>query len=161
MLTDEQFDKIVSKMAYLCARREYCCGDILRKLRRMEGVEEQDAAKVIAKLVEMKYIDDARYALAYARDKADLAGWGRTKIAYALRGKGVEAAVIDAVLQEVGGEKAHAKMDSVIRTKWKALKEEDVRVKMQKVLRFALGRGYGYDEALEAVKALAKNEIEK
>ncbi len=155
-MNGEQFDKIVSKMAYLCARREYCSGDILRKLQRMEGVDAQDAAKVIARLVELKYIDDARYAAAYARDKADLAGWGRTKIAYMLRGKGVDRAVIDAVLQDVCGAKAQERMRTVIVAKWHSLKEEDVRVKTQKVLRFAVGRGYSYEQVQEVLQELQR-----
>ncbi len=141
-------------MAYLCARREYCSGDILRKLQRIEGVGEEDAAAVIAKLVEHKYLDDARYAAAYARDKADLAGWGRTKIAYMLRGKGVGAAAIDAALQQVVGQKAQARMQDVVSAKWHSLKDEDVRVKMQKTLRFAIGRGYGYDEVMQVLEKL-------
>ncbi len=147
-------EKIVAKLAYLCSRREYCSSDIMKKLRRMEDVSEEDAAKVLARLCEERYVDDLRYARAFARDKSAIAGWGTTKIAYTLRSKGIDPQTVKEALEEMDDERALRRMEAVIAQKWKALKDEDVRMKVNKVLRFAAGRGYGYEEVMRVIDML-------
>ncbi len=147
-------EKIVAKLAYLCSRREYCSSDILKKLRKMEGVSEEDAAKVLAHLCEERYVDDLRYARAFVRDKSAIAGWGAAKIAYTLRNKGIAPQTVKEALEEMDDERASRRMLAVIAQKWKSLKDEDVRVKTAKVLRFAAGRGYGYEEAMSVIDVL-------
>ncbi len=145
-------------MAYLCSRREYCSSDILRKLRKMEDVSEEVAAKVLARLCEERYVDDLRYARAFVRDKSAIAGWGATKIAYTLRSKGIDPQTVKQALEEMDDERALRKMEAVIAQKWRALKDEDERARTAKVLRFAAGRGYGYEEVMTVIDTLRGND---
>jgi regulatory protein len=56
---------------------------------------------VIARLRELNYLDDARYALEYARHHAQARRQGRFRIARELRGRGVPDVHIDAALATV------------------------------------------------------------
>lgn len=67
------------RMAALCARAEHCEHEISDKLYRM-GLSSEDTHKVIAYLKENRFIDNARYARSFARDKVRFSGWGRNKI---------------------------------------------------------------------------------
>ena len=69
----------LGRMQALCSRREYCASDIRRKLLRLRDhpMLPEEAEQIIAALVKEKYLDDARYAGAFARDKAALTAWGR------------------------------------------------------------------------------------
>jgi len=58
--------------------REVCTFDARQKLQRME-IEGEEADVIIASLTKDKFIDDARYASAFVRDKSRLAGWGSAK----------------------------------------------------------------------------------
>ncbi len=50
------------KLAALCARSEHCQQEMLDKMRQW-GVSDEDQAKVMARLIKEKYVDDERFAL--------------------------------------------------------------------------------------------------
>lgn len=147
-------EKALDKMRRLCSRREYCVSDIRTKLmKELEG----DAQKVeiaLNKLKEERYVDDLRYATAYARDKAAISGWGATKIRYMLSAKGVSKEVVSEALNEVDETKASSRLEKLLENKYKSLKD-DPQWKI-KLLRFALGRGYSYDEVNDQIRRFAQ-----
>ena len=145
-------DKLLSSLQALCARKEYCSADIYKKaLKGLEG-DEEAAAAMVALLVKDQFVDDLRYATAFARDKACLDGWGPVKIAFQLRGKGIDASTVDKALGEVDADKADARMRAVLEAKARTLKgDSELRLKL---LKFGLQRGYEYDRLNPAVKAL-------
>ena len=134
----------MDKMRRLCSRREYCVSDIRAKLMKELDGDVQKVETAINKLKDEKYVDDLRYATAYARDKASISGWGATKIRYMLSAKGVAKDVISEALNEVDEVKASTRLEKLLENKYKSLKD-DPQWKI-KLLRFALGRGYSYDE---------------
>ena len=142
----------------LCSRSEKSTGDALR-LMRTWGVPEAEQRGVLDKLITDRYIDNRRYAEAYTREKSQLAGWGERKIAMQLRLKGVERETISAVLAELMAddsmtERLHEKLSKKLRTV-KAANDYELRGKL---LRYALGLGYDYDMAAEAVERVAKQK---
>ena len=142
----------------LCSRSEKSTGDALR-LMRTWGVPVAEQRGVLNKLIADRYIDNRRYAEAYTREKSQLAGWGERKIAMQLRLKGVERETISAVLAELMAddsrtERLHEKLEKKLRT-IKAANDYELRGKL---LRYALGLGYDYDMAAEAVERGAKQK---
>jgi regulatory protein len=136
---------VTDRLRVLCSRREYCSSDIYKKaLDAMDG-NASEAGKVLEKLQEEKYVDDRRYARAYARDKSSIVGWGSVKIRYMLSAKGVARDVIDEALAEVDADSADRRFEKLMLAKCRAMKE-DANVRM-KLIRFAAGRGYGYEQA--------------
>lgn len=144
--------KVADRMRGLCSRREYCRQDIMKKVLAALGGDADEAGRIMDRLVEEKYIDDLRYASAFARDKSSIAGWGATKIRYMLAAKGIDRETIAAALQEVDEGKASDRLEKLLSAKVRSLKD-DPRCRM-KLLRFALGRGYQYDEAAEVIDRL-------
>ena len=141
-------------MRRLCSRREYCVSDVRTKLmKELEG-HAQKVETALNKLIEERYVDDLRYATAYARDKASIAGWGATKIRYMLSAKGVAKDVISEALNEVDESKAASRLEKLLEHKYKSLKD-DPQWKI-KLLRFALGRGYSYDEVSDQIRRFAQ-----
>lgn len=142
----------------LCSRAEKSSGDALR-LMRTWGVPEGERQGVLDKLISDKFIDDRRYAEAYVREKSQLAGWGERKIAMQLRLKGIEREIISSVLAEFMDndnqmERLQDKLAKKLRTV-KATTDYELRGKL---LRYALGLGYDYDMAMEAVDKVAKQK---
>lgn len=144
--------KVADRMRGLCSRREYCRQDIMKKVLAALGGDADEAGRIMDRLVEEKYIDDLRYASAFARDKSSIAGWGTTKIRYMLAAKGIDRETIAAALQEVDEGKASDRLEKLLSAKVRSLKD-DPQCRM-KLLRFALGRGYQYDEAAEVIDRL-------
>jgi regulatory protein len=145
-------EKVLDRMRNLCSRREYCRADIMKKAMSALDGDREKAEKVIKILVAEKYIDELRYASAFARDKSSISGWGETKIRYMLSSKGVPREVIDKALGEIDGVKAMTRLERLMENKYRSLKDDpQCRLKM---LRFGLGRGYGYDEVSEVLTIL-------
>ena len=153
-MTDQQ-KRILDRLRGLCSRREYCVADVLKKAT--DGLEGGHAAaqEVVDVLVNEKYVDDLRYASAFARDKSAIQGWGEVKIRYMLSAKGVSRDVIDKALEEIDQDKADSRLEKLLQNKLKSLKD-DPQCRL-KLLRFALGRGYSYDEVNDVVNSLLKS----
>ena len=144
--------RCLSRLQKLCSKAEYCRADVYRKaLKDLEG-DAEAAGKVVEQLVADKYVDDARYASAFAREKASLQGWGPVKIRFQLRAKGVSDADIASALQDVEPEKAEAKLQKILEAKARTL-QGDPQFRL-KLLKFGLGRGYNYDEVESAVSKI-------
>ena len=144
--------RCLSRLQKLCSKAEYCRADMCRKaLKDLEG-DEEAAQKVVETLVAEKYVDDARFASAFAREKASLQGWGPVKIRFQLRGKGVPESVIAAALEEIEPEKADARLEKLLSAKARTL-EGDPQFRL-KLLKFALSRGYEYNTVEAALKKI-------
>ncbi len=139
--------RCLSRLQKLCSKAEYCEADIYRKaLKDLEG--DADAArKVLEALISEKYVDNARYASAFAREKAAIQGWGPVKIRFQLKAKGVSEENIRAALEEVDDGKQADKLNKLLQAKARSL-AGDPQFRL-KLLRFGLTRGYDYD-AVEA-----------
>lgn len=136
--------KVADRMMALCSRREYCRKDILKKVMTALDGDVAKAEEVVGKLVEERYVDDRRYAAAFARDKASIAGWGAAKIRYMLAAKGVDREIIASALEEVDVSRADARLEKLMENKARSLKDDPQR--RIKLLRFGVGRGYAYEE---------------
>ena len=136
-------------MRALCSRREYCRKDILKKVMTALDGDAAKAEEVVGKLVEERYVDDRRYAAAFARDKASIAGWGAAKIRYMLAAKGVDREIIASALEEVDVTRADARLEKLMENKARSLKDDPQR--RIKLLRFGVGRGYGYEEVSSVI----------
>ncbi|MBO4427002.1 MAG: RecX family transcriptional regulator [Bacteroidales bacterium] len=153
---DERVKKVLAKLEAQCAKREYCTKDVREKaLKALEG--DADAAKeVVDALKANAFVDDARYASAFAREKSSLTGWGPIKIRFALKAKGLGDADISSGLSEVDAGRADERLAKLLAVKAKSL-EGDPQARL-KLIRFALTRGYEYDAVESAVKKLESNK---
>ena len=147
--------RCLSRLQRLCSKAEYCGKDMYRKaLKDLEG-DAEAAAAVVASLIEDRYVDDARYAAAYAREKAGIQGWGPVKIRFQLRAKGVSEEAINAALHQIEPDKAADKLLRLLTAKYRTL-EGDPACRL-KLLKFALSRGYEYDQVEAAIKEIFRS----
>ncbi len=140
-----QKEKIYSRLSKLCSVREYCKADIARKVELLKGEDAIDTQAIISQLCKDKYIDENRYAAAFARDKSALQGWGESKIRIALARKGLDGDAIAYGLEQIDPERAKARMESVLAAKLHTIKGEGQQV-LAKLLRFGTSRGYSYNQ---------------
>ena len=85
-----EYSKVLSRLQMQCSKREYCSRDIMQKaLKAMEG-DAEAAGRILEELRKDRFVDDLRYAAAFAREKSRLTGWGPVKISFALAAKGID-----------------------------------------------------------------------
>ncbi len=143
--------KALSRMANLCARREYCIFDIETKLKRY-GLEKETIESIIARLVKEKYIDETRYTRGFIKDKIRFNKWGKTKIEYALRQKRVPEDIVAEAFLEYTDEELNNSLQDLLQAKWKTIKGDSDYEKRNKLIRFGLSRGFDMNNILKCIK---------
>ena len=131
-------------LAALCAQAEHCQWEMLEKMRRWE-VPEEAQARVMQRLVKERYVDDERYAQAFAKDKIRYNKWGRRKVDQALWQKHIDEDIRKRVLDEVDDDEYLSVLRPLLKQKRKSTKANSDYELNQKLMRFAMGRGFTFD----------------
>ena len=132
------------QLAALCAQAEHCQQEMRDKMKRWEMAPEVQE-RVIARLIKERYIDDERYARAFVKDKIRYNKWGRRKVQQGLWMKHIDDDIQQRVLSEVDDAEYLAVLKPLLKQKAKSIKAENDYELTQKLVRFALGRGFTYD----------------
>lgn len=130
-----------AKMAQLCSRSEQCSADIRKKIITYEIMDEL-VEEIIAKLKAEKFLDDERYVKAYVSDKFRLNKWGKIKMRYYLKAKGLQGSVIEKALLEIKDDQYKKVLISTLKEKAKTVKSSNKFDKMGQIIRFAQSRGF-------------------
>ena len=141
------------KATTICSRGETCTFDIKAKLK-VWGLMEEDSVAVINQLTKEKYLDDERFARAYVKDKFRFNNWGRQKISYMLNAKKIGKEIQEAAFEEIEEETYSDKLVKLITDKERTIKAKDVYDKRNKLMRFAMGRGFESNVIYAAFKEL-------
>lgn len=150
-------EQALTALQYLCARGEKSSGDAFRLLRGW-GVEGQQAEEVVAALLRDRFIDDRRYAEAYVREKSRLSGWGGYKIRQGLMRKGVARPLIEEALRQISPEEGADRLQELLERKLRGVKARDRYDLRTKLIRYALSRGYDFEQVGEQVDRLLKRK---
>ncbi|MFR2539769.1 MAG: regulatory protein RecX [Alistipes onderdonkii] len=146
-------EQALAALMRLCARAEKSQEDA-RRLMRGWGLAERDAEGVLAKLVRDRFIDDARYAGAFVREKLRLSGWGGYKIRTALQRKRIDRALIDAALAEADRSGMDERLRRQLERKARTAKYTTQYELKTKLIRYGLSLGYDYETVVEAASGL-------
>ena len=147
-------DNAYLRLATLCARSEQAEGDVRKKLHDW-GLSSTDVNSIIERLKQERYLDNERYAHAYCRDKLRFNGWGKIKISFMLRNKGIEQEYIDDALNEIDEEEYAAIINEALAAKAKTLKDKNDMQKRASLLRFASSRGFEPSLIYSAIERLS------
>ena len=132
------------QLAALCAQAEHCQQEMRDKMRRWE-LDETVQNRIIDRLIKERYVDDERYARAFVKDKIRYNKWGRCKVQQALWQKHIDADIQQRVLDEIDEKEYLDILRPLLKQKRKSIKAESDYELNQKLVRFALGRGFGFD----------------
>lgn len=141
------------RAAVLCARSETCAADLLKKLKGWK-LTEDEACTVIEHLRNAGFIDDERFARAYAKDKFRFNGWGKKKIMAMLRVKNIAPEIVEAAIGEIEAGPYLEKLRKLLLEKAGRVKGRDKYEKRVRLIRFALSRGFTVDEARDILEEL-------
>ncbi len=132
------------QLAAVCAQAEHCPQEMRDKMTRW-GVAPEAQERVVARLVKERYIDEERYARAFVKDKIRYQKWGRRKVQQGLWQKRIPNEIQQQVLSEVDDEAYLSILRPLLKQKRKTTKAQSDYELNQKLVRFALGRGFTFD----------------
>lgn len=141
------------KAASICARQEKCISEINKKLKDW-GVDEIDISKTIDQLIAEKFIDEERYVRFYVKDKFVFNRWGKIKIRYQLKHKGIFGTVVDESLNEIDADEYKNTLVQLLINKKKLIRHDDDYKIKNSLLRFASSRGFEPDIIYSALDEL-------
>ncbi len=132
------------QLATLCAQAEHCEQEMRDKMKRWE-IDETVQNRIIDRLVKERYIDNERYARAFVKDKIRYNKWGRRKVQQALWMKRIDNDIQQRVLDEIDDKEYLDVLRPLLKQKRKSTKAVNDYELNQKLVRFALGRGFTFD----------------
>ena len=132
------------QLAALCANAEHCQYEMLEKMKRWE-LSDEAQARVMARLIEERYVDDRRYARAFVKDKICYNKWGRRKVQQGLWMKRIDKEIQDEVLNEIDEKEYLNVLKPLLKQKRKSIKANSDYELNQKLVRFAYGRGFTFE----------------
>jgi len=147
------FKDALKKAQNICSRREKCKYDIEQKLKEW-GVSEDNMEKIIESLVKEKFIDEKRYVSSFVNDKFKFNKWGKIKIKYQLRLKGISEIQIDQALEQIPENKYKELLKDLLQKKSKSIKNHNKQEKYQKLVSFAYNRGFSFEDSKDLVNEM-------
>ncbi len=146
-MTEEQ---ALARAAAQCSTSEQCVSQIRQKLVRWNiGAEAQE--RILAHLVEERYIDESRFARAYANDKFRYNHWGPVRIDMELRRLGIAGSLRREAIGQLPQEEQTDTLKALLAQKRPSIKAKSDYELKGKLIRFALGRGFQMDDVLRAL----------
>ena len=140
-LTKEQ---ALQKLKHYCTYQERCHSEVKEKLYNL-GVWKKDHDEIISALIEENYLNEERFAIAYAGGKWRVKQWGRVKIKYELKQKKVSEYCIKKALQQISEEEYLAVIKKMADEKYASLKAEQYLVRKKKTMDFLIRKGFEMD----------------
>ena len=149
-LTKEQ---ALQKLKHYCAYQERCHQEVKDKLYEL-GVWSRDHDEIIASLIEENYLNEERFAIAFAGGKYRVKQWGRVKIRYELKQKQVSDYCIRKALKQIDEDQYLQLLQGLAKEMYVSLKKDQYIIRRKKTADYLLRRGFETDLVNEALKKL-------
>lgn len=134
-------EQALQKLKHFCAYQERCHSEVKDKLYKL-GVRSREHDQIIATLIEEDYLNEERFAIAYAGGKWRVKQWGRVKIKFELQQKKVTEYCIKKALQQIDEEEYRKTVQRQAAAKYAALKSEQHLVRKKKTSDYLVARGF-------------------
>jgi regulatory protein len=147
-LTKEQ---ALQKLKHYCAYQERCHSEVKEKVYNL-GVWKKDHDEIIATLIEENYLNEERFAIAFAGGRFRMKQWGRVKIKYELKQKQVSEYSIKKALKQID-ESAYLKtLNKLAKHKYASLKKEQPFIRNKKTMDYLMGKGFEMELVRDVVE---------
>ena len=149
----------LNRASALCSRSEQAPSAIREKLLKW-GLTPNEASQVLQRLLEEDFLNEERFSRAFVNDRFEFNGWGRIKIAYQLRQKGIPEDIIDDAMMFIDDDQYRERLIGLLRDKWQAVKGREPRAAWAAMMRFASSRGFEASLSSECVKQVSRIDAE-
>jgi regulatory protein len=148
-------EEALQKLRQYCAYQERSHYEVQQKLYQL-GIRKSEHDEVISTLIEEDYLNEERFAKAFAGGKFRMKDWGRKKIYYALKEKKVSEYSIKQAMKEIDEAEYAKNLNELVAEKYESLKDEQYLVRKKKTIDFLIQKGYEYELVSRAVNQLSE-----
>lgn len=154
-LTPEQ---ALQKLKHFCAYQERSHAEVREKLYQL-GVWKKDHDEILATLIGENYLNEERFAIAFAGGKFRMKQWGRVKIRYELKQKQVSDYCIKKALKQLEEDDYLRVLEKLAKEKYASLKAAQYLVRKKKTIDYLLQKGYEPELVNQALGRLKENKL--
>jgi len=162
MFSDQQESKVkkkytpaqsLAKIQNYCAYQERSHKEVKNKLYEY-GLYSNQVDEIVSQLITDGFLNEERFAKAYAGGKFRIKKWGRVKIKHELKALGLTKNCIQRGLNEIEQADYSKTLKTLLKKKLTESKEQNLFKKRDKVARFAIGKGYEPELVWEYIRDL-------
>jgi regulatory protein len=135
------YKEALMKAQNYCAYQERCHKEIREKLTSWK-IYGDEREQIIASLIQENFVNEERFAKAYAGGKFRVKKWGRNKIRKALHQRDISAYCITKGMEEISEQDYTDTLLALLQKKNKTLKEKNPFTRKGKLAKFVIGKGY-------------------
>lgn len=143
--------KATAKAEHYCAYQERSQHEVRSKLYEW-GLHKRDVEEIISQLIQLNFINEERFTMAYVLGKFRIKAWGKMKIKQGLRLKKVPDKMIVKALQHIDGDEYSQTLLSLLEKKSATIAEKNPHKKHDKLMQYAMGKGYEGDLVKDILK---------
>ncbi len=134
-------EQAFQKAKSYCSYQERTHKEVKEKLYGF-GLRKADVEQLLTDLITEDYLNEERFAVQYAGGKFRMKQWGRKKIQYELKQKGLSAWCINKAMKEID-EADYLKIARKLAiSKWKLLQKDHKQNKQAKAYAYLVQKGY-------------------
>ncbi len=137
-------EEALQKLRHYCAYQERCHSEVKEKCYEL-GVWKKDQDDLLSKLIEENYLNEERFAIAFAGGKWRIKKWGRTKIRYELKQKQVSDYCIKKAMKQIVEEEYEQVLQGLLKEKYDSLKNEQWIIRRKKTMDYLIRKGFEPD----------------
>jgi len=141
------------RIASFCAYQERYQQEVRDKLHE-RGVYGEDAEELIAYMISEGFLNEERFASAFARGKFRIKKWGRNKILQELKFRQISPNCIKSGMKEIEAEEYWETLLQLVEKKANLIKESDDFKKRYKTHQYLMGRGFENDLIQSAIETI-------
>jgi len=134
-------EQALQKLKHYCGYQDRSHSEVKEKLYSL-GVWKKDHDEIMAALIEENYLNEERFALAFARGKFRMKQWGRVKIKYELKQRQVSEYSIKKALKQIDEEEYMTSLKKLAEDRYASLKGEQYLVRKKKTIDYLMQKGY-------------------
>lgn len=139
-----------------CKYQERCHSETRDKLFSF-GLAPNDVEQIISQLIEEDYLNEQRFAEAFARGKFRMKHWGKVKIRYEMKQRRITDYCIKKAMKEIDEDEYIATLNKLMEEKLRSLKsEKNVFTRKRKLTDFLMQKGYERDVISSVINAESK-----
>lgn len=135
-------EQALQKIRHFCGYQERSHREVKEKLYSFK-LRKQEVEEIICQLIEESYLNEERFAIQFAGGKFRMLNWGRNKIVYELKQRGVSQYCINKAMKEIEDEAYCQALQKLAERKWALLEKEGTHaVRQQKTRMYLMQKGY-------------------
>ena len=147
-------EKAFGKIKHYCAYQERSHAEVKKKLYGF-GLYKNEVELLMSQLIEENYLNEERFAFAFAGGKFRIKQWGKTKIKYELKLRQVSEYSIKKALAQIEEEDYLKSLHKIAAEKLSTLKSEtNIFAKKSKLQNYLVGKGFEFNLIGEILKEI-------